>query len=126
MCAAYLSVACHTQLPSMTDQKIPRGGKIEGHSRTPALAVQTLIITKCMENSSSGWSWLQILMDGIQNGFKIIDPPKLPVKINMKNYKSAIHNAELVGSEISNEFRESRYMMIHEKTTNYQCAGMCA
>ena len=57
----------------------------------------------------------KLLMDGIQNGFKIIDPPNLPVKTNMKNYKSALHNAELVESEISDELREGRYMMTHEK-----------
>ena len=48
-----------------------------------------------------------------KNGFKVIDSPDLPVKVNMKNYKSALHDAELVESEISNELREGRYMMTY-------------
>ena len=68
------------------------------------------MVPKCMETELVGDHDDKFSMDGIQNGFKIIDPPNLPVKINMKNYKSTIHNAESMES-ISNELREGRYMM---------------
>ena len=54
------------------------------------------------------------LLDGIENGFKIVNHEDTPTQVKVTNYKSANQNSEAVEQQILTEIRENRYIMCNK------------
>ena len=55
------------------------------------------------------------LLNGIQNGFDVVQTKGIPVSVEQNNYKSTTENFVLVEKQISQEICEGRYKLVTEK-----------
>ena len=59
----------------------------------------------------------EFILDGIKNGFNIIDPESVPISVEMDNYSSAMaENVRAqVESQILTEIQNGRYRIVDHK-----------
>jgi hypothetical protein len=57
----------------------------------------------------------EYILDGIKNGFNIVDSSDLPVDIFSRNYKSVLSNKLQAECRLIEQINEGNYVMTHEK-----------
>ena len=57
----------------------------------------------------------EYIMEGVLNGFMLVDLPQVPPDIICKNYKSTRDSHEQVQAQILNEIQAGNYLISHHK-----------
>jgi len=63
------------------------------------------------------------LLEGIQNGFKIMNLDANPPPADMDNYQSALEAKDIVEQQILHEINEGHYLEVHQKPTIVSALG---